>query len=108
MAEPPNKLTALIGGWTDHRNTSPEEIYEVLRRERCLSPEGLQRRNEAMMAIKKGDAESRRNAEQRLAGATREYIILGHLGERGFLNSRARRWLNSVLIRQHWCQFWRR
>ena len=102
MAEPPNRLTTLL------LNKTPEEIYEILRRERCLTRAALNEPQKTIAVIREGEAEARRNYEQRLLGPTGEYIIALHLGSHGFLSQRAKRLLNRVIIRQHWWQFWRK
>jgi hypothetical protein len=92
MAEIPSRLTLQL---TDK---TPNEIYETLRRERCLSTAGLEKRAEALEVIKGGAAESQRNAERRLIGATREYIVILRLGGGGYLNGRARKLLNALAV----------
>lgn len=102
MVEPPNKLTALL------QDADPEEIFARLQRERCLTSAALKDRQKTIAVIREGEAEARRNYEQRLAGGSREYMMVLHLAHHGLLNRRAKRLLNRITIRQYWWQFWRK
>jgi hypothetical protein len=102
MIEPPNKLTALL------RNATPEEIFETLQRERCLTRAAFREGEKTIAVIREAEAESRRDSEQGLVGGSREYVIVLHLARHGFLTNRAKRLLNRIIIRQRWWQFWRR
>ncbi|MGH9515814.1 MAG: hypothetical protein ACRD3P_09090 [Terriglobales bacterium] len=101
MAEPPNRFTALI------LDKNAEETYDILRRERCLSSSGLEQRKNAIAQINEAVAEARHQGEQHMVGGTSGLLIFIRLAQRGFLNRRAKRLFNSILVRQHWWQFWR-
>lgn len=90
MAEIPNALTDLLRGKT------PEEIYEALYREHCLSPVGIEQRARGIALIRGADAEARRHREHGLVGPTREYYIAGALIGGGYLNARAKDLLDTI------------
>lgn len=89
-AEPPNALTDLL------RGKPPDEIYETLRKQHCLSPAGIEQRAQVMAVIAKADKEVRQHQEQKILGATREYEIVGALMSGGYLNARAGELLNTI------------
>jgi len=90
MAEIPNALTDLLRGKT------PDEVYETLSREHCLSPVGIEQRAHCIAMIQQADAEALRHREQGLVGPTREYEIIGALIGRGYLNARAKDLLATI------------
>ena len=100
MVEPPNELTTLL------LDATPEEIYDRLRRERCLTAAALKERQKTIAVIRDGESEWRRDSGQGLVGGSREYVIVLHLAHHALLTRRARRLLNLVLVRQRWWQLW--
>lgn len=93
MAEIPNALTDLLRGQT------PEEIYETLSQNHCLSPAGIAQREGCIALIRRADAEARRHREHGLVGPTREYYIAGALMGGGYLNARAKDLLDTITYR---------
>ena len=90
MAEIPNALTDLL------RRKTPDEIYETLSREHCLSLAGIEQRAQCIAVIQQADAEALRHREQGLAGPTREYEIIGALIGSGYVNARAKGLLHTI------------
>ncbi len=90
MAEIPNALTDLL------RSKTPDEIYDTLSLEDCLSRAGVEQRAQGIALIREADAKARRHREQGMAGPTREYEIIGALIGGGYLNTRARELLGTI------------
>jgi hypothetical protein len=62
MAEPPNALTQLLLG------KNPEETYEILKMEQCLTPAAMQERDHVIAVIKDAEASHRQQVDARMAG----------------------------------------
>ncbi len=90
MAEIPNALTDLLRGKT------PDEIYDTLCQEHCLSSAGIEQRAQGLALIREADAKARRHREQGMAGPTSEYEIIGALIGGGYLSARARELLGTI------------
>lgn len=90
MAEPPNALTELLWGKT------PAEMYEVLKKEQCLSVTATQNRERVVALIKETDASFRRRPP--MAGPTVYYEIVGALFEASYLNDRAHTLLETNTV----------
>src|SRR2546426_11862890 len=90
MAEIPNALADLLRGKT------PEELYDTLCQEHCLSPAGIERRAQCIVLIQQADTEARRHREQGMVGPTRKYEIVGALVAGGYLNARAKDLLATI------------
>ena len=106
MAEPPNALTDLL------RRKTPEEMYEVLKTEQCLTPAAMRERDRVVVLVKEAEASSRRQVDARMVGPTREYVIVGALFEASYLNDKARRLLATSTVSKWsrsskpWWKFW--
>jgi len=95
VAEILNALTEhLYGGKT------LDEIYDILRRERCLSPVGIERRAQVIAVAVDAEAEWRRDDERGVVGGTREYRIAFTLMSKGYLNARAKKLFNKITYKQ--------
>ena len=90
MAEIPNALTDLLRGKT------PDEIYDALCQERCLSPAGIEQRAQGIALIREADSKAQQHREQGLVGPTREYEIIGALIGRGYLNALGKELLHTI------------
>jgi hypothetical protein len=103
MVEIPNALTGLLNGKT------PPEIYDTLRKEKCLSPAGVESRAQVIAVATDAEAEARRDAAAGMVGGSREFRIILALSAHGFLNPRARKLLNRITYRpqpKRWWKFW--
>ena len=90
MAEIPNALTDLL------QSKTPNEIYDTLFVERCLSHAGIEQRAQCIALVQEADTEARRHREQGMVGPTREYEIVGALVAGGYLNARAKDLLATI------------
>ncbi len=90
MAEIPNALTDLL------RSKTPDEIYDTLSLEHCLSRAGIEQRAQCIALIQEADTEARRHRDQGMVGPTREYEIVGALVAGGYLNARAKDLLATI------------
>lgn len=92
-AEIPNALTDLL---RHTRGKTPDQVYETLLDEHCLSPVGVEQRAQVIALIGEADAKAQRAYEQRIVGATREYEIAVALMGGGYLNARAYELFNTI------------
>jgi hypothetical protein len=103
VVEIPNALTGLLNGKT------PREIYDALRKQKCLSPAGIEGRVQVIAVATEAEAEARRDAEAGMVGGSREFRIILALSGRGFLNPRARKLLDRITYKAKpklWWRFW--
>ncbi len=103
MAEVPNAFADLLRGQT------PDAMYDTLRRERCLSPAGLEERQRVVVLIEKSAEEWRHDQELGIVGPTMAYQIAGTLMHDGCLNARATELLKTITYQPHprrWWRFW--
>jgi hypothetical protein len=106
MAEIPTKLTSLL--W---KCKTTDDVYETLRRERCLSPQAVAHRADAMVSIQQGELAWRREvADPGACGGTREWYVVGALMRGGYLNERARKFMEKLMVpgAKPWWRFWDR
>lgn len=101
MADIPSKLTVLVQGKTI------AEIYETLRREKCLSPAGLEDRAQVIAVAGRAEAEHRRSSEQGAVGGTREFCIVLALSGGGYLNTRAKKLFDTRAYKEQRKPWWR-
>jgi hypothetical protein len=93
VVEPPNALTDLL------RHKTPEEMYEILKTEQCLTAAAMQ--DEVIALIKEAEASHRQEVGAGTVGPTREYVIVGASLEASYLNDRARRLLATITVGRH-------
>lgn len=103
MVEIPNALTGLLYGKT------PLEIYQALRKQKCLSPAGAESDARVIAIAARAEAQSRADAAAGMVGGSREFRIILALSGAGFLNPRARKLLDTITYNpgpQRWWRFW--
>ena len=105
MAEPPNALTDLL------RGKPPQEMYESLKAECCLSSAAIQDPDHVIGLIAAVMQEADAAARQGMVGGTAQYQVVIALLKAAYLNDKARKLLaiNTVNRGQHvkpWWRFW--
>jgi len=107
MAEPPNALTDFL-----RKAATPEEVYEILNKEKCLTPLAARERSKVIEVINDAEASHRRQVAAVMVGGTREYVIAGALFNASYLNNKARRLLDTQTVfksdnrTKTWWRFW--
>jgi hypothetical protein len=101
MADIPSKLTVLL------QDKTTAEIYETLRREKCLSPSGLENRAQVVAVAAEAEAGHRRSSEQGAIGGTREFCIVLALSGGGYLNERAMKLFDTTAYKPQSKPWWR-
>src|SRR2546425_7689926 len=94
MAEPPNALTDLL--WYK----SPEEMYEILKREECLSSTAIENRDQVAALMKQPDAAARLEQARGMVGATPQYQVVVVLLGASYLSDKARKLLATNTVDQ--------
>ncbi len=90
MTEAPMPSTELLWGKT------PEEMYEILKKEQCLSATATQYRERVIALIKETEASFRQQPP--MPGPTVYYVIVGALLEASHLNDKARKLLATNTV----------
>src|SRR2546428_9369060 len=94
MAEPPNALTDLL--WYK----SPEEMYEILKREERLSSTPIENRDQVVALMKQTDAAARLEQPRGMDGATPQYQVDVDLPGAPYLSDKARQPLATDTVDQ--------
>jgi hypothetical protein len=107
MTEPPNGLTELL--W---HATAADQVYEILKREQCLTPAALKERKDVIAAITRAGAAHEKQVAALLVGGSREYFIVAALFEASYLNRKARKLFETSTVSKRdktprpWWKFW--
>ena|SRR2546427_12411534 len=94
MAEPPNALTDLL--WYK----SPEEMYEILKGEECLSSTAIQNRDQVVALMKQADGAARLEQAREMVGATPQYQVVVVLLGASCVSDKARKLLTTNMVDQ--------